>query len=78
MAGAVILAGRAALRGGAGLVQLAVPTSIQAVVASGGDWESVNTISEMSSASFVIRVERVKVRTRGHSNDLGPKLYPLK
>ena len=50
----------------------------QAVVASGGDWESVNTISEMSSASFVIRVERVKVRTRGHSNDLGPKPYPLK
>src|SRR4051794_24218658 len=35
MSGAAVLAGRAALRGGAGLVQLAVPQSVEAVVSAG-------------------------------------------
>jgi ADP-dependent NAD(P)H-hydrate dehydratase len=35
MSGAAVLSGRGALRGGAGLVYLAVPSSIQAIVSSG-------------------------------------------
>src|SRR5262249_11945596 len=35
MSGAAVLAGRSALRGGAGLVHLAVPHSVEAVVSAG-------------------------------------------
>eukprot|EP00232_Nephroselmis_pyriformis_P005471 CAMPEP_0182909390 /NCGR_PEP_ID=MMETSP0034_2-20130328/35729_1 /TAXON_ID=156128 /ORGANISM="Nephroselmis pyriformis, Strain CCMP717" /LENGTH=608 /DNA_ID=CAMNT_0025045641 /DNA_START=47 /DNA_END=1870 /DNA_ORIENTATION=+ len=46
--------------GTAGPLYELITTRQQAMVASGGDLESVNKIAEMSCASFVIRVERVK------------------
>jgi len=52
MSGAAILAGSAALRGGAGLVQVACPADIQAVVASGNPCYLTSGIPQTTESTY--------------------------
>ena len=54
MAGAAVLAGRAALRGGAGLVRVACPGSVQDVVAAGHACYMTVGIRQHADGSFEI------------------------
>lgn len=51
MAGAAILSGRAALRSGAGLVQVATPASVQPIIAAGNPCYTTFSISSFSEAA---------------------------
>lgn len=52
MAGAAVLTGRAALRGGAGLVRVACPTAVQAVVAAGHPCYTTAGIRQHADGTF--------------------------
>lgn len=66
MAGAAILSARAALRSGAGLVTLAVPASLQAVVS--GQVPEAMTLSLPENSSGCVRPEAVERLQQAHKD----------
>jgi NAD(P)H-hydrate epimerase len=66
MAGAAILSARAALRSGAGLVTLAVPTSLQVIVA--GQVPEAMTVALPENSSGCVRPDAIERLERAHKD----------
>src|SRR5262245_60960674 len=76
MTGAAVLTGRAALRAGAGLVRVACPAAVQAVVAAGNPCYTTTGLRQHADGSFSEGAadELVELARRADAVAVGPGL----